>query len=167
MSDLIKRSDVLEAVKFYIETAETQMENDGYYEAQFEGFEELQDDLFNLETIDAVYICDRKRCTPCWSLCNFTRDIKHAATTEKMLIIDNVRTVTEKERENRYEIDFETARGYMKDLEKDSMWLTDYAQDKKDCQRLIDMTVTMNRAKWLIGELIGYYEPQPERSSDA
>ena len=50
MSDLIKKKDVLALVKSYIEASAERMENDGYYEAQFEGFEELQDDLFNLET---------------------------------------------------------------------------------------------------------------------
>ena len=48
----------------------------------------------------------------------------------------------------------ETAKNYMDDLERDSAWLTDYAQDKKECQRLIDITVTMNRARWLIHELL-------------
>ena len=50
----------------------------------------------------------------------------------------------------------ETAKNYMDDLERDSMWLTDYAQDKKEGQRLIDITITMNRARWLIGELLKY-----------
>ena len=49
----------------------------------------------------------------------------------------------------------ETAKNYRDDLEKDSFWLTDYAQNKKECQRLIEITVTMNRARWLIGELVG------------
>ena len=48
----------------------------------------------------------------------------------------------------------ETAKNYMDDLERDSAWLTDYAQDKKDGQRLIDITITINRARWLISELI-------------
>ena len=48
----------------------------------------------------------------------------------------------------------ETARNYIDDLERDSAWLTDYAQDKRDGQRLIDITVTMNRARWLISELL-------------
>lgn len=54
MSKYYKRSDVLQEVKAYIERAEKWMENDGYYEAQFEGFEELQDDLFNLPSVDIV-----------------------------------------------------------------------------------------------------------------
>ena len=54
MSDLIKKKDVLALVKSYIEASAERMENDGYYEAQFEGFEELQDDLFNLETFPSA-----------------------------------------------------------------------------------------------------------------
>lgn len=51
-------------------------------------------------------------------------------------------------------VDIETAKGYMRDLEEDAYWLTEYAQDKEDCQRLIYMTITMRRAKFLIAELI-------------
>ena len=54
MSDLIKKKDVLALVKSYIEASAEHMENDGYYEAQFEGLEELQDDLFNLETFPSA-----------------------------------------------------------------------------------------------------------------
>lgn len=48
----------------------------------------------------------------------------------------------------------ETAENYINDLERGSMWLTDYAQDKKDCQELINITITINRAVWLIRELL-------------
>lgn len=51
-------------------------------------------------------------------------------------------------------IDIETAKAYMRDLERDAEWLTEYAQDKEEGQRLIYMTVTMNRARWLIAELL-------------
>lgn len=59
MSRYFSQERCLQEVKAYIERAETHMENDDYYEAQFDGFEELQDDLFNLETIDIV------RCKNC------------------------------------------------------------------------------------------------------
>lgn len=52
----------------------------------------------------------------------------------------------------------ETAKHYMDDLESASHWLTEYAQDKAESQNLIDITVTINRARWLIGEYIGYYD---------
>ena len=62
-------------------------------------------------------------------------------------------------------IDIETAKDYMRDLEADSHWLTEYAQNKKDCQKLIYITVTMNRARHLIGELIGEHE-RTQRGTD-
>ena len=43
---------------------------------------------------------------------------------------------------------------YSKTIDEDTRWLTDYAQDKKDCQRLIEITTTMFRAKWLLNKLM-------------
>ena len=48
----------------------------------------------------------------------------------------------------------EIAEKYTKDLWKDAEWLTKYAQDKKDTQRLIEITTTMLRARWLIEALV-------------
>lgn len=62
-------------------------------------------------------------------------------------------------------IDIETAKDCMRDLEADSHWLTEYAQNKKDRQKLIYITVTMNRARHLIGELIGEHE-RTQRGTD-
>ena len=39
--------------------------------------------------VDAVYICNRKRCEFCVPACNFTRDIDFAATTDKAIVVDN------------------------------------------------------------------------------
>lgn len=59
MSKYIKREEILKVIKGYIEMAEEHiemaeehMENDDYHEAQFDGFQELQDDIFNLPTIE-------------------------------------------------------------------------------------------------------------------
>lgn len=69
------------------------------------------------------------------------------------------------DKKERVMIDIETAKDYMRDLEADSHWLTEYAQNKKDCQKLIYITVTMNRARYLIGELIGEHE-RTQRGTD-
>lgn len=69
------------------------------------------------------------------------------------------------DKKERVMIDIETAKGYMRDLEADAHWLTEYAQNKKDCQKLIYITVTMNRARYLIGELIGEHE-RTQRGTD-
>ena len=42
---------------------------------------------------------------------------------------------------------------YASSLEEDAHWLTEYAQGKKDCQRLIEITTTMYRAAWALGKL--------------
>ena len=52
-------------------------------------------------------------------------------------------------------IDIKIANGCMRDLERDADWLTNYAVNKKDGQKLINITVTINRARWLISELLG------------
>lgn len=52
-------------------------------------------------------------------------------------------------------IDIKIAKGCMSDLERDADWLTNYAVNKKDGQKLINITVTINRARWLISELVG------------
>lgn len=52
MNEYIKRDDAIELVNSYINRAEIYMENDGYYEAQFDGFQEYRNELFNLENIE-------------------------------------------------------------------------------------------------------------------
>lgn len=42
---------------------------------------------------------------------------------------------------------------YITALETDAHWITEYAQNKKDCQRLVEITTTMYRAAWALGEL--------------
>lgn len=42
---------------------------------------------------------------------------------------------------------------YASSLEEDARWLTEYAQGKKDCQRLIEITTTMYRAAWALGKM--------------
>lgn len=42
---------------------------------------------------------------------------------------------------------------YASSLEEDAHWLTEYAQGKKDCQRLIEITTTMYRAAWALGKM--------------
>ena len=42
---------------------------------------------------------------------------------------------------------------YASSLEEDAHWLTRYAQGKKDCQRLIEITTTMYRAAWALGKM--------------
>ena len=49
---------------------------------------------------------------------------------------------------------------YASSLEEDAHWLTEYAQGKKDCQRLIEITTTMYRAAWALGKMPS---AQPER----
>jgi len=39
-------------------------------------------------TIEAVYLCNRKRCDRCNPECDFTRDIDYAATTDKVIVVD-------------------------------------------------------------------------------
>lgn len=58
--DYLKREDVLRLLEEYINGAETLMENDewngAWHEAQFQGFQELQDELFNLEITTLVMV---------------------------------------------------------------------------------------------------------------
>ena len=49
---------------------------------------------------------------------------------------------------------------YASSLEEDAHWLTGYAQRKKDCQRLVEITTTMFRAAWALKNLPS---AQPER----
>ena len=44
----------------------------------------------------------------------------------------------------------ETLKNYSEQLAKDMHWLTMYAQDKPECQELINITVTMSRAAWAL-----------------
>lgn len=44
-------------------------------------------------TMEAVYICNRRKCDRCDPECDFTRDIDYAATTDKVIIVDGTRTV--------------------------------------------------------------------------
>ena len=60
---------------------------DGGCWIRYKLFEECLD---SAPTVDAVYICDRKKCDNCNSLCVFTRDRTHAGTLEKALIIDGL-----------------------------------------------------------------------------
>lgn len=74
MSDMIKREDVLAII-----------------EARFSKTmigDILKQDINALPATEAIYICDRKKCEDCNSLCDFTRDINHAGTIDKALIID-------------------------------------------------------------------------------
>lgn len=40
---------------------------------------------------------------------------------------------------------------YISELESGAHWLTEYAQGKEDCQRLVEITTTMYRAAWALG----------------
>lgn len=74
MSDMIKREDVLAII-----------------EERFSGTmigDILKQDINALPAAEAIYICDRKKCEDCNPLCDFTRDINHAGTIDKALIID-------------------------------------------------------------------------------
>lgn len=51
------------------------------------------------------------------------------------------------------EISVNTMLDYVEFLETDAHWLTNYAQGKKDCQRLIEVTTTMYRAAWALRTL--------------
>lgn len=63
--DYLKREDVLRLLEEYINGAGTLMENDEcnseWHEAQFQGFQELQDELFNLEITTLVMMETRER----------------------------------------------------------------------------------------------------------
>lgn len=39
-------------------------------------------------TIDAIYLCNRRKCDRCDPECDFTRDIDYAAVTDKVIIVD-------------------------------------------------------------------------------
>ena len=58
--DYLKREDVLRLLEEYINGAGTLMEHDernsAWHEAQFQGFQELQDELFNLEITTLVMV---------------------------------------------------------------------------------------------------------------
>lgn len=74
MSDMIKRDDVLRII-------------DGRFSRMMIG-DILKQDINALPATEAIYICDRKKCEDCNTLCDFTRDINHAGTINKALIID-------------------------------------------------------------------------------
>lgn len=74
MSDMIKRDDVLRII-------------DGRFSGMMIG-DILKQDINDLPATEAIYVCDRKKCEDCNSLCDFTRDINHAGTIDKALIID-------------------------------------------------------------------------------
>lgn len=74
MSDMIKREDVLRII-------------DGRFSRTMIG-DILKQDINALPEAEAIYVCDRKKCEDCNPLCDFTRDINHAGTIDKVLIID-------------------------------------------------------------------------------
>lgn len=74
MSDMIKREDVLRII-------------DGRFSRMMIG-DILKQDINALPATEAIYVCDRKKCEDCNLLCDFTRDINHAGTIDKALIID-------------------------------------------------------------------------------
>ena len=53
-----------------------------------DSYEDFAMRVKNAPTIEAVYICNRKKCDRCNPECDFTRDIDYAATTDKVIIID-------------------------------------------------------------------------------
>ena len=50
--------------------------------------DEFFDEMKDAPTIEAVYICNRKRCDRCNPECDFTRDINYAAATDKVIVVD-------------------------------------------------------------------------------
>lgn len=74
MSDMIKRDDVLRII-------------DDRFSRTMIG-DILKQDINALPEAEAIYVCDRKKCEDCNPLCDFTRDINHAGTIDKVLIID-------------------------------------------------------------------------------
>lgn len=43
-----------------------------------------------MEAPKVAYICDRKKCEVCHRYCDLTKDIKHAITTDAIIVIDGV-----------------------------------------------------------------------------
>lgn len=60
--------------------------NEGQYGDEWQFIKTIE----NAPAIEAIYICDRKKCADCNPMCDFTRDINHAGTTDKVLLIDKI-----------------------------------------------------------------------------
>lgn len=79
MSDLISRCELFNRLAAIPAPAEA---ND--FKAKI--YEIIQ----SMETADVAYICDREKCEHCDPRCDLTRDKEHAATTEKVVLLDGI-----------------------------------------------------------------------------
>ena len=79
MSDLISRCELFNRLATIPAPAEAN-------EFKAEIYEVIQ----SMETADVAYICDREKCERCDPRCDLTRDKEHAATTEKVVLLDGI-----------------------------------------------------------------------------
>lgn len=49
---------------------------------------DLEEIIKRQPTVEAVYLCNRRKCDHCDPECDFTRDIDYAVTTDKVIIVD-------------------------------------------------------------------------------